>query len=174
MSGVRVHHRDASHLVSYQEARQRDNVAAGAVLSGSVAVPSVDTTDTGGYCRGSGFGSLFETVDREMRMRCPRTRGEPLNHPVGNKVLSDNGSDISAVRSSASLAEGAAHTDRYGGTDDNRHEIPNDGWRRHDIGEVSRRSLREHVGSVSQDPFRFDGTVEGNVAYATSGRAGEN
>jgi len=34
-----------------------------------------------------------------------------------------------------------------------------------DISEVSRRSLREHLGYVSQDPFLFYGTVRQNIAY---------
>jgi len=34
-----------------------------------------------------------------------------------------------------------------------------------DVSEVSRRSLREHLGYVSQDPFLFYGTVEQNIAY---------
>jgi len=36
----------------------------------------------------------------------------------------------------------------------------------HDIQDVSRRSLREHVGYVGQEPYLFDGTVRENVAYA--------
>ncbi|MFB6188485.1 MAG: ABC transporter ATP-binding protein [Halapricum sp.] len=35
-----------------------------------------------------------------------------------------------------------------------------------DLQTVSRRSLREHVGYVSQDPFLFDGTIRENIAYA--------
>ncbi|MCU4718358.1 ABC transporter ATP-binding protein [Halapricum hydrolyticum] len=38
-----------------------------------------------------------------------------------------------------------------------------------DIGTVSRRSVREHIGYVSQDPFLFDGTIRSNIAYATPG-----
>lgn len=34
-----------------------------------------------------------------------------------------------------------------------------------DIGELSIRSLREHVGYVSQEPFLFHGTVAENIAY---------
>jgi len=34
-----------------------------------------------------------------------------------------------------------------------------------DISAVSRRSLREHLGYVSQDPFLFYGTVKQNIAY---------
>jgi ATP-binding cassette subfamily B protein len=34
-----------------------------------------------------------------------------------------------------------------------------------DIRDVSIRSLREHVGYVSQEPFLFHGTVEENIAY---------
>jgi len=36
-----------------------------------------------------------------------------------------------------------------------------------DLSTVSRRSLREHLGYVSQDPFLFYGTVRENVAYGT-------
>lgn len=36
----------------------------------------------------------------------------------------------------------------------------------HDIRNVSRHSLREHVGYVGQEPYLFDGTVRENVAYA--------
>jgi len=38
-----------------------------------------------------------------------------------------------------------------------------------DVGAVSRRSLRDHLGYVSQDPFLFYGTVWENIAYATPG-----
>nr|WP_241175359.1 ABC transporter ATP-binding protein [Natronolimnobius sp. AArcel1] len=34
-----------------------------------------------------------------------------------------------------------------------------------DISDVSRRSLREHLGYVSQDPFLFYGTVRENITY---------
>ncbi|OVE84905.1 ABC transporter ATP-binding protein [Natronolimnobius baerhuensis] len=34
-----------------------------------------------------------------------------------------------------------------------------------DISDVSRRSLREHLGYVSQDPFLFYGTVRENIVY---------
>ncbi|SFS11808.1 ATP-binding cassette, subfamily B [Halomicrobium zhouii] len=37
-----------------------------------------------------------------------------------------------------------------------------------DIATVSRRSLRRHLGYVSQDPFLFYGTVRENVAYAVA------
>jgi len=37
-----------------------------------------------------------------------------------------------------------------------------------DLATVSRRSLREHLGYVSQDPFLFYGTVRENIAYGTS------
>jgi len=36
-----------------------------------------------------------------------------------------------------------------------------------DLATVSRRSLREHLGYVSQDPFLFYGTVRENIAYGT-------
>jgi len=36
-----------------------------------------------------------------------------------------------------------------------------------DLATVSRHSLREHLGYVSQDPFLFYGTVRENVAYGT-------
>jgi len=37
-----------------------------------------------------------------------------------------------------------------------------------DVSTVSRRSLRRHLGYVSQDPFLFYGTVRENVAYAVA------
>ncbi len=36
-----------------------------------------------------------------------------------------------------------------------------------DVADVDLRSLRDHVGYVSQDPFLFHGTVRENVAYAS-------
>ncbi|WP_276256778.1 ABC transporter ATP-binding protein [Halomontanus rarus] len=45
---------------------------------------------------------------------------------------------------------------------------PDDGTVRidgQDIGDVSRASLRRHLGYVSQDPFLFYGTIRENVAY---------
>jgi len=37
----------------------------------------------------------------------------------------------------------------------------------HDTRELTVRSLREHIGYVSQDPFLFSGTVRENVTYGT-------
>jgi ATP-binding cassette subfamily B protein len=36
----------------------------------------------------------------------------------------------------------------------------------HDIRGVSRRSLRDHIGYVGQEPYLFEGTVRENIAYA--------
>ncbi|MCU4802290.1 ABC transporter ATP-binding protein/permease [Halobacteria archaeon HArc-gm2] len=43
-----------------------------------------------------------------------------------------------------------------------------------DISTVSRRSLRRHLGYVSQDPFLFYGTVRENVAYAVADATDED
>lgn len=43
----------------------------------------------------------------------------------------------------------------------------------HDIQDITVRSLRDHLGYVSQEPFLFGGTIRENVSYGVSEASGE-